>query len=332
MTYREVLHNVSFDEIVPLISRFDNGKENLASYKMLYDYLCHLHPEEQADKDKATTIHMLPSNEKRPEILLFDEYPNMTVWQDSLTRDLLLEPDIKGTLAEIAAHCLWAASFYGFTEYQVEAGYHKSTGHYSQELYRFLKIYNHHIPTIKEMLTIRAFHDKIKREIKDHRSFHPRKMDKGWEPSYLRKRNWRYWKRKEIKKEYTSNIYLKGSFIENLLVHGQNLIEPPTMKELSVLFKSSHCQIERWQTYTYNAAKRYGYFRDLIEKYNLLPTISLPNSFICISTSEKFPLVIEELELVTLIVGKRTGSNLFCIKTDNTLGEELRIDAAFYTV
>ena len=45
-----------------------------------------------------------------------------------------------------------------------------------------------------------------------------------------------------------------------------------------------------------------------------------------------YPLTVEEMDLVRLIVGNRNGENVFCVKTDNSLGEEFRIDAAFYTV
>ena len=44
MTYKELLHQVSFDEIVPFIKRY-HGWNALALYKIHYDYLRHLTPE-----------------------------------------------------------------------------------------------------------------------------------------------------------------------------------------------------------------------------------------------------------------------------------------------
>jgi hypothetical protein len=44
MTLYELLHQVSFDEIVPFIERY-HGWNALALYKIHYDYLRHLTPE-----------------------------------------------------------------------------------------------------------------------------------------------------------------------------------------------------------------------------------------------------------------------------------------------
>ena len=44
MTLYELLHQVSFDEIVPFIKRY-HGWNALALYKIHYDYLRHLTPE-----------------------------------------------------------------------------------------------------------------------------------------------------------------------------------------------------------------------------------------------------------------------------------------------
>ena len=44
MTLHELLHQVSFDEIVPFIEQY-HGWNALALYKIHYDYLCHLIPE-----------------------------------------------------------------------------------------------------------------------------------------------------------------------------------------------------------------------------------------------------------------------------------------------
>ena len=44
MTLYELLHQVTFDEIVPFIERY-HGWNALALYKIHYDYLRHLTPE-----------------------------------------------------------------------------------------------------------------------------------------------------------------------------------------------------------------------------------------------------------------------------------------------
>ena len=52
MTFYKLLHQVSFDEIVPFIEHYSSRKE-LALYKVHYDYMRHLSPE-QGEETTAT--------------------------------------------------------------------------------------------------------------------------------------------------------------------------------------------------------------------------------------------------------------------------------------
>ena len=168
--------------------------------------------------------------------------------------------------------------------------------------------------------------------MKEYRKFGPWKEEDRVYPSHNKSRDWRYWKRWEIKREYSKRICEAGAFIEDLQNRGQNIAVPPNLDYLSVLFKANYCLIKRWRSYAYAAAKRYGYFHDLIENYNLFFWIRHPNSILCVSSSTDYLLTVEKMDLLRLIVGNRNGENVFCVKTDNSLGEEFRIDAAFYTV
>jgi len=58
MTYKELLDSVSFDEIVPFIKRY-HGWNALALYKVHYDYLRHLTPD-QGEETTATVSNGEP--------------------------------------------------------------------------------------------------------------------------------------------------------------------------------------------------------------------------------------------------------------------------------
>ena len=119
MTYKELLDSVSFDEIVPFIERY-HGWNALAWYKVHYDYLRHLTPE-QGEITTATVSNGEP-DESWPEPHL-DSFPlEGDLWEHSLAKELIIEPDVKASLAEIAMCCLWHTSFYGFTEEDVRIG------------------------------------------------------------------------------------------------------------------------------------------------------------------------------------------------------------------
>lgn len=331
MTLSELLHKVTFEEFVPFMSLFEDYDWNLASYKMHYDYLCHL-SEVKAEPTYKHTTTLLSRKEKYKR--LFEPHSfDVNGWRISLAKELAAEVTVNGTLAETAAGCLWNTLYqYGFSEYQnteLECLFRHDL---ERNAHSYRKMYQQHIPSKKEMLTVKSFHQTIRRVMKEYRKFRPWKEEDRVYPSHNKSRDWRYWKRLEIKRKYDNRISEVGTFIEDLQNRGQNIVVPPDLDYLSVLFKANHCLIKRWRSYAYDATKRYGYFRDLIEKYNLLFWIMHPNSILCVSSSTDYPLTVEEMNLLCLIAGNRNGENVFCVKTDDSLGEELRIDAAFYTV
>lgn len=331
MTLSELLHKVTFEELIPFMFLFEDYDWNLASYKMHYDYLCHLSEIKTEPKNKSINTPLSRKEKlKRPfEPCSFD----VNGWRIALAKELATEVTVNNSLAETAAGCLWnTLHHYGFSEYQNTELEQLFNRNLERNACRYRKMYQKYIPSKKVILSVKSFHQTIRRVMKEYRKFIPLKEEDRVYSSHNKSRDWRYWKRWEIKREYNKRICEAGAFIEDLQNRGQNIVVPPDLDYLSVLFKANHCLIKRWRSYAYDTTNRYGYFRDLIENYNLLFWIRHPNSILCVSSSMDYPLTVEEMDLVRLIVGNRNGENVFCVKTDNSLGEEFRIDAAFYTV
>ena len=113
MTLYELLHQVSFDEIVPFIERY-HGWNALALYKIHYDYLRHLTPE--LGERTTAVVSNGELDESWPEPHL-DAHPlEGDLWEHSLAKELIIEPDVIASLAEIAMCCLWHTSFWCFKE------------------------------------------------------------------------------------------------------------------------------------------------------------------------------------------------------------------------
>lgn len=119
MTFHELLHQVSFDEIIPFIERY-SGRRALALYKVHYDYMRHLSPEQ----GEETTITIRNGNLDKWE------WPHLYAnpleddnLQRAVAKELVIEPDVKASLAEIAMCCFWETSFYGFIEEQMDDRY-----------------------------------------------------------------------------------------------------------------------------------------------------------------------------------------------------------------
>ena len=99
-----------------------------------------------------------------------------------------------------------------------------------------------------------------------------------------------------------------------------------------MLHKVSFDEIAPFLSKSYDAGRRCDYLKELIEKYDLAKGLNQHNSIISISTSPKHPLKPRELETLQRLLSRSVNKPQFCLKADNTLGEDLRIDFAFYSM
>lgn len=92
-------------------------------------------------------------------------------WEDSLAKEIVLDKDVKASLAEIAACCLWHTSFWGYLPYQREET--------DLRLIRTAKFYKNKfseiIPSKREMMQIPSFRNKIRSDMKSVRKNHPKR-------------------------------------------------------------------------------------------------------------------------------------------------------------
>lgn len=122
MTYKELLSSVTFSEVKPyLVSHFDtNAANNLGWYKLHFDMLRQLPPKRHADASDDVCHISLYDDEDGTGAHL-EAFPmEGEWWEHSLTKEIILDPGLTATNAQIAACCLWHTSFYGFTEAQVK--------------------------------------------------------------------------------------------------------------------------------------------------------------------------------------------------------------------
>ena len=99
-----------------------------------------------------------------------------------------------------------------------------------------------------------------------------------------------------------------------------------------LLHKVSFDEIAPFLSKSYDAGRRCDYLKELIEKYDLAKGLNQHNSIISISASPKHPLHPQEFETLQRLLYRSVSEPQFCLKTDDTLGEDLRIDFAFYSM
>lgn len=96
---------------------------------------------------------------------------------------------------------------------------------------------------------------------------------------FVCKRKWRYWKRCVINNLYRRRITLIAAFIEDLFCRGNNIVSPPSVERLGIMFRANHVRINSYQTYAYDASKRKEYFQELMKKYHAFEPYEFGNFY-----------------------------------------------------
>ena len=316
MTLKELLDSLSFDEIAPFLIRhytYDYAPGDLVPYKQHFDYLRSLTPTRQELIENKIAQISMGKDKLKAYPLEGDD------WEDSLAKELVLDKDVKASPAKIAACCLWHTSFWGYLPYQREET--------DLRLIRTAKFYKNKfseiIPSKREMMQIPSFRNKIRSDMKSVCKNHPKKNGKkGKLFGFNRKRRWRFWKRNLINHEYDRRIKYCSPFIEYISKERNDAYR------YGMLYRANHINILRLESYAFDASKRFDYIKELVEKYGAMNNITrYANCIICVSFSSAHPLH-EVLEIQHFFVDLLP--KMFCPRVDNSLGEEIRIDVAYY--
>lgn len=316
MTLKELLDSLSFDEIAPFLIRhytYDYAPGDLVPYKQHFDYLRSLTPTSQELIENKIAQISMGKDQLKAYPLEGDD------WEDSLAKEIVLDKDVKASPAKIAACCLWHTSFWGYLPYQREET--------DLRLIRTAKFYKNKfseiIPSKREMMQIPSFRNKIRSDMKSVCKNHPKKNGKkGKLFGFNRKRRWRFWKRNLINHEYDRRIKYCSPFIEYISKERNDAYR------YGMLYRANHINILRLESYAFDASKRFDYIKELVEKYGAMNDITrYANCIICVSFSSAHPLH-EMLEIQHYFVDLLP--KMFCPRVDNSLGEEIRIDVAYY--
>lgn len=328
MTYHELLHSVSFDEIAPFIEKQAGSPVNLALYKTHYDMLRLLTPHrEEGDNDTANVTNAeLDYDWEEPHL---NAYPlEGDLWEVSLAKELIIAPDVTASLAEIAACCLWHTSFYGFTQEQRRETFEKFD-YYSKDLLdcdivrieasqkrQQIEAAGGYIPTKNEMLRMPSFRQALRKRLR-HSIKH------------ICKKRRRRIVRRRINSLYQERTLAVGEFV-TACMPALSESKEMTLHDLCKLFYSNHFRHYSYQTYAGNAAERGTWMVELIEKYQAIVGSDFSNVMILITVSQSYPFSDNDRKLTDLIERMCSGKTAMLIKNDDTLGEELRMDVAFY--
>ena len=331
MTYSELLHQVSFDEIAPYIRKYGSEECSLVWYKIHYDMLRQLEPNLDEDDEKTATISNaeLYYDWEEPHL---DAYPmEGSLWGASLAKELVVNEDVNATWAEIAACCLWHTSFYGFTQAQrketnerlyyygnnlLDSDITKIRAKWAKDI---VESKGFHVPSVKEMLKVPAFKNEIRKRIDKVRNLH-------YHMSH--RHNWRRIKRRVIHNQYWERVLDLCDVIKELDIK-EYTISKESIREL---FNANHFETYKYESYTDEGSNRAGWFKELIKKYEAFNRGFYHNAIFCFTVSSEHEPTMEEMYSINEIFTLYDDSYRlnWAINYDESLGNKMRMTVISY--
>lgn len=333
MTFKELLNSVLFEDVVPHIVRiYPDMEKSIGWYKIHFDMLRLMNPVYHEDaNDKVCNITMKDWEDGSG--LHLDAYPmEGDLWEHSLTKELIIAPEVKASNEELAACCLWHTSFYGFVEKHVDDRFRieelnlntldrwNDSLYYKARTMRNFSIIRKHggvIPTIRQLSkSKKAELIKLAKE------------SMWWGNTHMN----RIKRKKRFRVEFMEHYYERMAAISDFIVHTipalNNAGNYMSVEQLCGLFHSELFSTEEIPSFTDAGESGAKYLTGVITKYNMLPTME--GSVVRLVTGEAHDVLTEdEQELCNLLAEGRKYSDII-LDHDPTLGNQVLISYAAY--
>ena len=333
MTFKELLNSVSFEEVAPEIVRmYPKAEHDLKWYKIHFDMLCLMTPKRHEDSN-GDVCHITMSKWDENSEPRLDAFPmEGDWWEHSLTKELVIDPEVKATNAEIAACCLWHTSFYGFVREQQEEDLRYDEDdmeiedrwddyiYFKVRAKRYFSIIHRdggYIPSVKELAPAKK--QELISKVKDYFCCIRQSMNKT--------------KRKRLfRREFMAHYYERMMNISRFIVHAIPALSDErnsiSIKQLCGLF---HADLFSSEVITSFADEKTGgakYLCELLEEYDR--ESRLDRIVVVLTTGEYHQELSEdEKKLCRLLVGDCKSSDIL-LATDPSLGKQVRINYATF--
>ena len=333
MTFKELLNSVTFDEVAPcLLHLHPDAEGNLKWYKIHFDMLRQMTPKHHDDAN-SNVCHISMSKWDEDSEPHLDAHPmEGDLWEHSLTKEIILAPDVKATNAEIAACCIWHTSFYGFVREQ------------SQEYLRF----------DEDDLEIEdRWDDYIYNKVKAMRCFSIIRRNGGHIPTMrelartkklelIRRTKEDFWcisesmnkikKKRMFRREFMGYYYERMAGISRFIVLAIPALRDDrnnmSIEQLCGLFQSDLFSPETITSYADENTNGAKYFCELLEMEDV--NTRLDRMLVILTTGDYHKdLTEDEQRLCKLLIGDCKSSDVL-VATDPSLGRQVRIDYATF--
>ena len=331
MTFKELLNSVTFNEVVPcLLQMHPDAEGSLKWYKIHFDMLRQMTPKHHDDAN--SDVCHITMEKWRDGKMILDAHPmEGDLWEHSLTKEIILAPDVKATNAEIAACCIWHTSFYGFVDKQaqeylrfdedLEIGDRWDDSIYNKvKAMRYFSIIRRnggHIPTMKDLAPSKK--QELFSKAKDYFWCISASMN-------------RIKRKKMFRREFMGYYYERMAAISRFIVQAIPALNDErsdmTIEQLCGLFQSDLFSPETITSYADENTNGTKYLCDLLEMEDI--NTRLDRMVVILTTGEYHnELTEDEQRLCKLLIGNCKSSYIL-LATDPSLGRQVHIDYATF--
>ena len=333
MTFKELLNSVQFEDVAHhLVRMYPDMENSIGWYKIHFDMLRLMNPVYHEDaNDKVCNITM--KDWKDGSELHLNAYPmEGDLWEHSLTKELIIAPEVKASNEELAACCLWHTSFYGFIEKHVDDRFRveeldlntldrwNDSVYYKVRAMRNFSIIRKNggvIPTMRQLSqTKKAELIKLAKE------------SMWWGKTHMNRIKRKKWFRTEFLEHYYERMAAISDFIVHTIPALNNAGNYMSIEQLCGLFYSELFCSEEITSFASDGESGAKYLYNLLSSYDMIP--KMDGIVVRIVTGASHEVLTEdEKRLCNLLAEGRKYSDLI-LDNDTTLGNQVVISYAAY--
>lgn len=284
MTLKELIMQVSFDELLPCLKEQEaENDKDLYCFREAYDRLRNMEPE----PDYQGTVHIKWSGDEDDE----DRWISVSnlhdaSWAQCLSKEIAVAEDVHLRLEELAMHCLWEITFYGFSPEEQGKTFgrmfdrEKPKNRYEMALDRLEEsIWKHQNP---RRLRSRGPHGIRLIELEFPLRWGDNRMNRS-----KRKRKYR----QERRREYLKRMSRRLELVESLA------IPESSFNRSDVEFMLTIDYGREWNYYavTHGHEGRLAYIAESMAKYQKLDLDMYNHAIVCVHYPSLYPLETAEI-------------------------------------
>ena len=300
MTLKELVMQVEFDELLPdLKKEVYNYLNSLYTFREAYDLLRSMTP----DSDYKGEVYIDWHGDKDDEAgrwIGVSPFHDVS-WEQALSKEIIVADDIKISLEQTAALCLWEITYYGFSpeeeleHFQNLEQCKEAKNKYELALKKLTdSIYKHQIPR-KYRVTFRGM------QCVDGRYWSEKKCCRNRNQMNRSKRMRKH--RQKMRQDYLKRMAARTNLIEKLSVPESSFCYSDVAFLLDVDYGARYDYIARVSGTT----GRLAYISESICHYQELDFSKYDNAIVCLFVPSRYPLQESEIKNFNEIICSHFG-------------------------